>query len=137
MDEVNGATKFSIPLPCGGLLPTGSETRAIRCRRGRRGQFFLLAGAGFAPAVLSTPKSQTYRFIPSGRISARAYSPGGSGSLIVNRKTVGAISHRWIEIVFRFSSNCSPKRLLIDSSCLRSEERRVGKECGSRWARYE
>src|SRR5215471_18185767 len=39
----------------------------------------LLAEAG------STPKSQTKRFMPSGSISARAYSPGGSGSPSVNR----------------------------------------------------
>jgi len=51
----------------------------------------------------STPKSHTKRFIPSGRISASAYSPGGRGLPSVNRKTVGAISHRWIEIELRFS----------------------------------
>src|SRR6266404_1483863 len=70
----------------------------------------------FALVAASTPKSHTKRFIPSGRISASAYSPGGRGSLTVKRKTVGATSQRWIEIVLRFSSNCCPNRLLIDSS---------------------
>jgi len=41
----------------------------------------LLAGAG----ATSTPKSHTYRFSPSSRISAKAYSPGGNGALSVNR----------------------------------------------------
>src|SRR5207249_11589746 len=38
------------------------------------------------------------------------FRSGGRGSLTVKRKTVGAISHRWIEIVLRFSSTCSDRK---------------------------
>src|SRR5689334_8846204 len=73
--------------------------------------YFLEAG-GLAladPGEASTPKSQTKRFMPSGRISARAYSPGGSGSPRVKRYTVGAISQRCKDMVLRSSATCSPK----------------------------
>ena len=72
--------------------------------------------AVFVPAA-STPKSQTKRFIPPGRISASAYSPGGSGLAQREPKDCGATSHRSIEIESRFSSICWPKRLRIDSNC--------------------
>lgn len=60
---------------CWGLLGTGNSPRPIQCRE------------ALDPVVgtASTPKSQTYMFMPSGRISASAYSPGGRGALSVNR----------------------------------------------------
>src|SRR5437762_500104 len=79
-------------------------------------RYFFGAAAVFAPATSSTPKSQTKRFMPSGRISARAYSPGGSGSPSVKRNTVGAISQRCNDMVLRVSSTCSPKYVLMDSN---------------------
>jgi len=66
----------------------------------------------------STPKSQTNKFIPSGKISASAYSPGGNGSPSVNRYTVAATSHLWIAIDFRSVPISCPNRLRIDSNSL-------------------
>src|SRR5207253_8034495 len=49
-------------------------------------RLYLFGAAADLPADAgSTPKSQTKRFMPSGRISARTYSPGGSGSPSVKR----------------------------------------------------
>src|SRR5258708_24194956 len=72
---------------------------------------YFLAGDPCGP---STPKSHTYRFIPSGRISASAYSPGGKGSPSVNRYTVAATSHRWIAIEFRSTPKSCPNMRRID-----------------------
>ena len=73
-------------------------------------------GAESDAGAASTPKSQTYKFSPSSRISASAYSPGGSGALNVNLYTSGATSHRWIEISFRSFEISCPNRLRMDSS---------------------
>src|SRR6267378_4102762 len=51
----------------------------------------------------STPKSHTYRFTPSGRISANAYSPLESSWLRVKRYTSFATSHLCIEMELRSS----------------------------------
>src|SRR5258708_10639988 len=71
------------------------------------------------PAALcrSTPKSHTYRFTPSGRISGTAYSPAESSWLRVKRYTSFATSHLCIEMELRSSEISCPNRLRIDSIC--------------------
>src|SRR5579859_4093800 len=75
-------------------------------------------GAALDVGAASTPKSHTYKFNPSCRISASAYSPGGSGALSVNLYMSGATSQRWIAISTRSCDNSCPKRLRMDSSIL-------------------
>src|SRR5690242_15300457 len=76
--------------------------------------YFLAVGEAGGP---STPKSQTNKFIPSGKISASAYSPGGRGSPSVNRYTVAATSHLWMAMDFRSVAKSCPNMLRIDSNC--------------------
>src|SRR5882724_854204 len=102
------------------MIHTSNFSRFFRARCNRReAQSSLHQCLLDDPAALfrSTPKSHTYRFTPSGRISANAYSPLESSWLRVKRYTSLATSHLCIETELRSSEISCPNMLRIDSIC--------------------
>jgi hypothetical protein len=84
-DDATQPATSELPVPQK-IAPIPSDNSIVpEATYGKIGPFRIYFLAGCGTAVPSTPKSQTNKFIPSGKISASAYSPGGKGSLSVNR----------------------------------------------------
>ena len=69
--------------------------------------------------------------ITGGLLSSQIRSPGAQVSLSGNQMCAAEA-----EFVFEFKARVSPRSTQYSTVEVRSEERRVGKECRSRWSPY-
>ena len=92
---------------------------------------------------LSLPEHKAPNTAPEGTIACKFWGLGGDGTVGANKnsiKIIGDHTDKYVQAYFQYDSKktggVTISHLRFGDKPIRSEERRVGKECRSRWSPY-